>query len=156
MCGAFCKNMKFCAGVLLRFVGKTMNRHKLCSCGGWGGCAAILTFLILTVHAAPFPLFLTFGWDDPSNGADAYVILGTNDLSAPIFIAQGGTNTVLNWPVLAVVPGTNRTATVAMIPQQLFCCCVASNFWGYSSNSNVLTFPPPGTVNNFRPVGGPH
>jgi hypothetical protein len=43
-----------------------------------------------------------------------------------------------NWPVIAVINGTNRTAKVQLAPGRYWFAMTASNWWGESDFSEVL------------------
>lgn len=91
---------------------------------------------------------ITLAWDYPSNSISddlSFVITATNQLS----------ESLSNWIVAASVSATNSImtnsfdgtnfsfkATFMMNPDKMFFTAYASNFWGMSTNSNILKLPP--------------
>jgi hypothetical protein len=77
---------------------------------------------------------VTLAWDYP-----------TNELSRDLtFLIRRSTNISIpmtNWTVIARVVGTNMQATVFVTPGVNFFVCTASNLWGESDFSNVVSMP---------------
>lgn len=57
------------------------------------------------------------------------------------------------WPIIATIPGSNRTYTVSLPPGRGYYYLTAGNIWGESEPSNMVTTPPPPQSNLGLTVG---
>ncbi len=93
---------------------------------------ALLLSLAVSTVAADFDGKITVTWNYP-----------TNELSGTTFRLYSSTNALAplsSWPVVAAVEGTNAARLTMPTPQNFF-VCTASNFWGESNPSAVVSTP---------------
>lgn len=85
---------------------------------------------------------VTLLWDYPlaeQTTNIVFVLHATNLLSAPL----------TNWPIAAVVPGTNTTVTLPSAQGWQFFYVTASNDWGESDPSNTVGLQTPRPPTNL-------
>jgi len=105
--------------------------------------------LLLALFAAAAAL-TSFGQGLRTN-VTLYWEYPASELTNVTFIIRGSPTASVpwtNWTVRAVLPGNtnNPTSTnliVALVPQEYFFICQASNFWGLADPSNVASTPRP-------------
>lgn len=107
--------------------------------------ALLLVSAIVTTNAAPPSGLVTLGWGYPSNSVSddmSFVVVATNQLGSlpwtPVANPMAS-NCVVGYD------GSNLLqyrAQFTIQPGQMFFSCYASNFWGLSMTSNIVSTPP--------------
>lgn len=106
----------------------------------------IITSLISFAVAAPVGE-VVLEWDYPAQEV-------TTNLSFQVYGSTNINTPMTNWAVLASVPGTNKQARFVISPGRYFFVMTASNEWGKSDFSDVVsTSPLPRSDVNVRIVG---
>jgi hypothetical protein len=99
----------------------------------------LLSALVLMAAAAwasPLRTSVILAWNYPTNE------LSTN-LVFKIYASPDSAVPLTNWTLLMTVTGTNLQATVSLNPTNMFFFVTASNLWGESDPSNVVSAPAP-------------
>lgn len=91
----------------------------------------LISFGLISASAAQ-PVPVTLAWGYTNAAPDSFQLLQSTNAAQP----------VASWPVLTNVPGTNLSVTLPILPGVNFFTVTASNFWGVSPISNVVTTPP--------------
>lgn len=110
------------------------------------GVVVVGVVCLCSMVAAPaLKTKVVFSWDYPTAELTntTFLVWHSTDIAIPL----------TNWTLVASVPGSN-SVTLQTVPGAHFYVCQASNLWGVSDFSNVVSTPPaPHNDVNFRITG---